>query len=473
MTRTELKDKHIAIIGLGVEGAALAQFAAAHGAASISITDMAPAEKLKKYTDSLDHLAAPIQYYFAGNHSEVWLNKDILFVSPGITPGFAISLPGINEAVQSGAKVSNHTQLFLEWCPAKVIGVTGSSGKTTTTTLLGAMLQHGLDRKVYVGGNLGTSLLNEVDAMTADDVVVLELSEVQLARLSISPHIGVITNITPDHLDRYGTFERYVEAKRQLVKYMDSGDYAILNAGNIPSQESAEYTAAKSLFFSAKYSETAQAYAHEDALWIHWDNEAPQQLCAFADITLPGAHNRENILAAALAALLAGASIPALRETIQSFDGVRHRLEFVKEWRGVKFYDDSIATSPQRALAAVRAFSSPKLMILGGKNKDLPWEDFAEVIVRNVRAVALLGAAQPYIDSCIRAAQQRVIKEEQVLETICYVTTIEAAVSELAAIARPGDTLLLSPGCTSHDMFHDYGERAEHFIEAVQHLPEN
>ncbi len=470
MTKTELKDKHIAIIGLGIEGVAIAQFAAEQGAASIAITDMASAEKLKKYTDTLDHLSAPIQYYFGGNHNKVWLNKDILFVSPGITPGFAITLPGISEAEQQGAKISNHTQLFLEWCPAQVIGVTGSSGKTTTTTLLGAMLQRGLHCNVYVGGNLGSSLLNQVTGMTEEDVVVLELSEVQLARLTVSPHIGIITNITPDHLDRYGSFERYIEAKRQLVRFMGNNDYAIFNAGNIPSQESAAYTAAKPLYFSAAYSDTAQAYAHNNALWIHLEHEEPQRFCDFEEITLPGAHNRENILAAALAAYLVGADIHTLRETIRAFGGVRHRLEFVKEWRGVKFYDDSIATSPQRALAAVRAFSQPKLMILGGKNKDLPWEDFAEIIVRNVRAVALLGASQPYIDMCIRAAQNRTAKDEQVLETIIYVDSIESAVSELAAIARPGDVALLSPGCASHDMFHDYAERAQHFIDAVQKL---
>ncbi|HKD74647.1 MAG TPA: UDP-N-acetylmuramoyl-L-alanine--D-glutamate ligase, partial [Ktedonobacterales bacterium] len=403
-----------------------------------------------------------------------WADADVIFVSPGITPGFAIRIPGIAEAAARGAIISNHTQLLFERSPAPIAGVTGSAGKTTTTTLLGEMLQTSFaddaSRRVYVGGNMGIPLINEVALITADDVVVLELSEVQLARLHASPHIGVITNITPDHYDRYPTFEEYVRAKRQIVRDMRPGDYAILNADNIPASESAAETVAHALYFSRTQPIERGADIREGAFWLRLPDSAPIRLCGIGETRLPGNHNHENILAASLAAYLAGATPKAIAQVIRTFGGVANRIEFVAERGGVRYYNDSIATSPNRALAALRTFDEPILLIAGGKDKNLPWEEIASEIVRRVRVIAVLGVSAPKILDAIAVAQTEVPAVEQRLKRIERVASVEEAVRVLAASAQPGEVVLLSPGCASHDMFSGFEERGERFAQAVRSL---
>ncbi len=471
---TDLHGKRIALVGFGKESVALARFAAHEGAVAITATDTKSADHLAGMIAQVADLTPPVRLFAGGNDPAAWADADVIFVSPGITPGFAIRIPGIAEAAARGAVISNHTQLLFERSPAPIAGVTGSAGKTTTTTLLGEMLQTAFagnaGRRVYVGGNMGIPLINEVKNMTPDDVVVLELSEVQLARLHASPHIGVITNITPDHYDRYPTFEEYVRAKRQIVRDMLPDDYAILNADNAPARESAAETAARVLSFSRTQPVAAGADIREDAFWLRLPGSAPIRLCDTNETRLPGRHNHENILAASLAAYLAGATPEAIVQVIRTFGGVANRIEFVAERGGVRYYNDSIATSPNRALAALRTFDEPILLIAGGKDKNLPWEEIAAEIVRRVRVVAVLGVSAPKILDAIAAAQATIPTAEQLLERIERVTSVEDAVRVLAASARAGEIVLLSPGCASHDMFSGFEERGERFAQAVRAL---
>ncbi len=469
---TELRGKQITLVGFGVESAALARFAANEGAASITVTDTRSEEQLTGMLASVADLSVPVRLVAGGNPPEAWADADVIFVSPGISPGFEIKLPGIAEAAERGAIISNHTQLLFERSPAPIIGITGSAGKTTTTTLVGEMLQAQGGRRVLVGGNLGVPLINEIGSLTPQDVVVLEISEVQLARLHSSPHIGVITNVTPDHLDRYGTFERYVEAKRQMVRFMQPDDYALLNLDNAPSRDAAQVTKAHVLHFSRLQQVEAGADVRDGAFWLRLPGHAPARICGIDETPLLGAHNVENILAASLAASLAGAQPETLAQIIREFQGVRNRLEFVRERRGVRYYNDSIATSPSRALAGLRTFDAPILLIAGGKNKQLPWEEFAAQIVRRVRVMTVMGVSTPFILEAIEAARAATPPQEVRLEEVVQVPSVEAAVEVMAQAARPGEVVLLSPGCASHDMFVNFEERGKRFIDAVMALGE-
>ncbi len=489
---TTLRGKIITLVGLGKESVALARFAAAEGAAAIYVTDTQTAERLAGPLAEIADLTTPVRLFLGGNVPAAWREAEVIFVSPGISPGFVIKLPGISEAEQRGAIISNHTQLFFERCPAPIIGITGSSGKTTTTNVVNEMLQSSVrlappigsaPRRVWMGGNMGVPLINAIGDIAPTDIVVLEISEVQLARLHASPHIGVITNITPDHLDRYGSFEEYIRAKRQLVRDMQPTDYAILNLDNEPSRASASETAATPLYFSRTQPLTQGAAIRDGAFWLRLPDRAPERICGVAEMRLMGPHNEENMLAAAIASALAGADTAAIATVIREFGGVADRLQYIAERRGVRYYDDSIATSPSRMLAALRTFGAASdsahpadgarsvLLIAGGKDKDLPWEEGAAAIVRTVRVVAVLGVSAPKILAAIAAAQAMTPVAEQQLERVEHVSTIEEAVATLANAARPGEVVLLSPGCTSHDMFHGYEERGKHFSDAVANLP--
>ncbi len=467
---TDLRGARVALVGMGKESAALARFAAREGAIAITATDTRPAADLAGVMAEVADLAVPVRLVAGGNDPAAWADADVIFVSPGITPGFHVKIPGIAEAAARGVMISSHTQLFFERCPAPIVGVTGTAGKTTSTTLLGEMLRAWGGKRVFLGGNMGIPLINEIGAIAPSDLVVLEISDVQLARLSASPHIGVMLNVMEDHLDRYGTFPEYLRAKRQMVRAMRPTDFAVLNADNAPARESAAETVASVLTFSRSRPLDMGADVRDEAFWLRLPGRAPERICALSDSPLPGAHNVENVLAASLAASLAGATTEAIGAAVRAFRGVPHRIQLVAERRGVRYYDDSIATAPSRAMAALLSFAEPILLVAGGKNKQVPWDDIAAEIARRVRVVAVLGVSAPEILDAIAAARASVPAVEQRIERVERVATMEDAVALLAAEARPGEVVLLSPGCASHDMFHGFEERGQRFADAVRAL---
>jgi UDP-N-acetylmuramoylalanine--D-glutamate ligase len=458
--------KHATVVGLAREGIALVRYLADQGA-HITISDSKTEAELAASLAAIQGI--PARLSLGGHFSEDFRQADIIFISAGIPT----DLPPLVEARQLGVPISSITRLFFELCPAPIIGITGSSGKTTTTTLIGEFLKAQGDRQVIVGGNIGRTVLGDLPQITPDSIVVLEMSFNQLEIMDSSPHIALLLNITPNHLDRCGTMEVYAECKRQILYHQHPDDFAILNPDNPLSAESRACTPGNVLWFSREHPVEVGAFL-EDGWYVFRDFDGRQTRICRADQTIiPGDHNRENVLAAIAATSLVGVQPAAMSRVISSFPGVAHRLQYVAEVNGVRYINDSIATAPERMMAALKVYeqqNQPLVLIAGGRDKHLPWEECAERIVRQVHALVLLGEATELIYSAVSAARQRIPASEQVLEEIYRATSMADAVHGAASLARPGDVVLLSPGGTSFDLFIDFADRGEQFAREVKRL---
>lgn len=455
----------VTVVGLAREGTAVARFLAGRGA-EVTATDMKPAEAL---TGTLAPLRSfPIRYALGGHPGWV-LDADIIFVSPGVPR----SIPLLVEAARRGIRLSSETELFFSLCPAQIIGITGSSGKTTTTTLVGEILRAAGER-TWVGGNIGDPLLNYLDEIGPADRVVMELSSFQLEHLALSPHIAAILNITPNHLDRHESMEAYITAKRQIIAHQGAGDTAVFGWDDAAARRlGEEYSAGRAVWFSAAAPMRPGAWVAGEAVMLEIQGPA-QEVCQLADIRLRGAHNLLNVLAACAIAGTAGAPADAMRTAIRSFQGVPHRLELVREWNGVRFVNDSIATSPERSMAALRSFDEPIVLLAGGRDKHLPWEEWADLVLRKARGVVLFGEAAGLIERALQRAFARAAESGGQCrlspENVRQAVTLERAVQMASEIAEPGDVVLLSPGGTSYDAYADFVERGEHFRKLVKML---
>jgi len=468
------------IIGAAREGTALARFLVACGA-QVTLSDMRPATALTEHLSQLSGLALRLE--LGGNPPEI-LDTDVVFLSPGVPPYAAI----VRQARQRGLPLSSEPRLFTQLCPAPIVGVTGSSGKTTTTALIGEMMRAS-GHITWVGGNIGQPLITQLLLSECPDIVVMELSSFQLelfgpefqspevmARRSAasravslsgwSPHVAVVTNITPNHLDRHPSMDDYVRAKGNIVRFQKREDYVIVNQDNALSYEMGRHTMAQLRAFSLCEPVEAGAYFDGQQLKMRWDRRE-EAICARGDLRLRGLHNVANVLAAACAARCAGADLEAIRQVARTFAGVPHRLEEVRRWRGVLFINDSIATSPERAMAAIRSFDAPLVLLAGGKDKNLPWGPWAKLVHRRVKTTIAFGQAVPIIENALAEAAP-VAGTTRLIS----VSSLEEAVAEAARIARPGDVVLLSPGGTSFDAFRDFEARGQRFRELVQALEE-
>ncbi len=455
----------VTVVGLAREGTAVARFLAARGAEVIA-TDMKPAEAL---AGALSMLRPFPICYALGGHPDWVLEADIIFVSPGVPR----TIPLLVEAVRRGIRLSSETELFFSLCPAPIIGITGSSGKTTTTTLVGEILRAAGER-TWVGGNIGDPLLNYLDEIGPDDRVVMELSSFQLEHLRVSPHIAAVLNITPNHLDRHESMEAYISAKRQIVAHQGAGDMAVFGWDDPAARRlGEEYTAGQALWFSGSEPRRPGTWVEQGAVLLEMAGPA-QRICELADIRLRGAHNLLNVLAACAIAGAAGAPANAMRTAIRSFQGVPHRLEMVREWNGVQFVNDSIATSPERSMAALRSFDEPIILLAGGRDKHLPWEEWADLVLRKARGVILFGEAAGLIERALQRAFERAKESgcqcRLTPENVRPAVTLERAVQIASEMAEPGDVVLLSPGGTSYDAYTDFVERGEHFRKLVKML---
>jgi UDP-N-acetylmuramoylalanine--D-glutamate ligase len=462
----QYRGKHVTVVGLAREGVALVQYLSEQGA-QITVTDSKPASELTLFLSQIDGIPVRLA---AGNHApEDFLHADAIFISAGVVT----DLPPLVEARRQGIPISSITKLFFELCPAPIIGITGSSGKTTTTTLIGELLKAQGDRHVIVGGNIGRTVLGDLPQITADSIVVLEMSYNQLEIMTQSPHIALLLNITPNHLDRCGTMEVYAECKRQILYHQRPDDYAILNPDNPLSAQARACTQAQTLWFSRQHPVEVGAFL-EDGWYVFRDvNGRKTRICPADQTVIPGDHNRENVLAAIAATSLVGVTPETMTRVIRSFPGVAHRLQYVDEVNGVRYINDSIATAPERMMAALKVYEQrqqPLVLIAGGRDKHLPWEECAERIVRQVHGLVLLGEATELIAQAISAARERVPADEQVLADIYRATSMADAVQGAAALARPGDVVLLSPGGTSFDLFIDFADRGEQFAKEVYTL---
>ena len=456
--------KKVIVIGAARQGTALSRYLASKGA-QVILTDMHSLDDLPANLPDLEKLG--IQLRLGGHPLELLEGADLVCVSGGVP----LTIPFIQAAMQRGIPLSNDSQIFLEACPAQVIGITGSSGKTTTTALVGLMAQKYFEMKqnghrAWVGGNIGNPLIEQVDQIDEDDLVVLELSSFQLELMTRSPQIAAILNITPNHLDRHGSMQAYIAAKSRILRFQHVGDVAILNRDDPGSWSLAEHLKSDLISFGFQKPDSKQngTYIYKDAIWLQLGRESLKML-PLEWIQLPGRHNIANVLAACAIAAAASLALPAIQTAIEEFTGIPHRLEFIRNINGADWYNDSIATAPERTMAAIEAFEGPLVLLLGGRDKNLPWDDLARLIHQRVRAVVLFGEAAGLIEKALGA-----VKKGETLQVISRCNTLEEAVQAAAKLAQPGDTVLLSPGCTSFDAFKDFEERGEYFRKLVNAL---
>ncbi len=439
--------KRALIIGLAREGLDLALFLTAHGA-SVVVTDRKSEADLE---DAMAVLHGREVAYRLGGHSIADLDGvDVVYASPGVPPEHELLV----EARRRGIQLSSLVELFFALCPAPIVGITGSAGKSTTTSLIGDILAAD-GRDVFVGGNIGRPLLGKLADMSPSSWVVMELSSFQLEPLRVSPHIALVTNVTPNHLDRHPTMEAYWSAKGQILAHQSASDWAVLNADDAWSRRYAPRGHVKRFSLTDRVD---GAYLAGDQLML--DDEA---LVSTRDVPLRGRHNLANVLAAMATTRTAGVSRDAMREAIGAFKGVPHRLQSVAERAGVAYVDDSIATAPERSIAALRAYDEPLVLIAGGRDKHLPMDEWADLIVQRVKHVVLLGEMSDLVAEALATASPE-------YRAISRASDMNEAVQQAARVATSGDVVLLAPGGTSYDMYTDFEERGRDFARAAQHL---
>ena len=449
----------VLILGAARQGLALARWLSLHGA-RVTLSDMRSADELRVAHQSLAELQ--IDWALGGHPLELLDSTDVLCLSGGVP----LTLPIVAEAVKRGIPLSNDTQIFMEVVPCKTIGITGSAGKTTTTTLVGQMAKNAYGDKAYVGGNIGDPLINHVDNIKTGDVAILEISSFQLDQMTISPNIAAILNITPNHLDRHGTMDAYTASKTRILEFQSKKDAAILGHDDKGTWNLRNKVKGKLFTFSLHKLEEGLdgAYVDDDLLNLrHGNMYLP--LTLREKIALRGDHNVLNVLAAFAIGHAAGFTLDAMLEAVEDFRGVPHRLEFVRELRGVRWYNDSIATAPERSMAAIRSFDEPIVLLLGGHDKNLPWEDLVRLMGERVDHVVLFGEAAEKIEGTVNRLG---LREKRI--TVSRAEHLHEAVIQAAEVAEAGDVVLLSPGGTSFDEFKDFSERGERFRAWVQEL---
>jgi UDP-N-acetylmuramoylalanine--D-glutamate ligase len=452
--------ERVTIIGAGREGIALARYLAGRGA-KVTITDIKDESQLRI---ALDELAGLSIGYLLGGHPREALDTDVIFVSPGVPK----EIPLLREAQERGIELSSETKLFFNLCPAPIIGITGSSGKTTTTALVGAIMK-AQGRRTFVGGNIGSPLINLVDQLKEEDSVVMELSSFQLAGLDQSPHIAALLNLSPNHLDRHESMDDYVAAKTNIIRFQGPDDHAILNADQPLTRELARLCRGQVALFSHERQVDAGAFLDKESVVLRWKGET-RTVCDVSEIKLLGPHNVDNVLAACAISAAAGAKTGAMRTVFTAFGGVEHRLELVAQIGGARYYDDSIATSPQRTIAALNSFADPIILLAGGRDKHLPLEELAQLILAKVKALILFGEAAPLLEQTVMRAN-RATRGERL--PIYRSADMREAVLAAAKLAKEGDVVLLSPACTSFDMYKDFAERGAHFQSRVRELEDS
>ncbi|HZE87256.1 MAG TPA: UDP-N-acetylmuramoyl-L-alanine--D-glutamate ligase [Methylomirabilota bacterium] len=453
----DLKNKKVAILGLGVEGVASFRFLSKKGA-EIWILD-------KRKKEDLDqHFLAEIEKtdvtFVLG---EDYLKNLSQFAVIVRSPGVRKLSPELVQAEKEGVTITSQTKLFFDYCPCPIIGVTGTKGKGTTSSLIYQMLKTE-GRDVYLGGNIGTPPLAFFDKLTAQSLVVLELSSFQLQDLHKSPHIAVMLMVTSEHLDYHKTLEEYIEAKRNILRFQTEKDFTILNRDYPATNESDVHTEGKIYFVSRERETENGCFAIGDKIIIR-KNGNDQEIIETRDILLPGKHNLENACAAVMAANLAGVGKETIVHVLKTFAGLEHRLELVGEVNGVKYYDDSFSTTPETAIAAIEAFGKPEILILGGSSKNSDFSILGRVIkeAKNIKAIIGIGTEWERIKESFSYDKTNILLLEGARD---MKTIVHAA----AKIAKPGDVVVLSPACASFGMFKNYKERGEQFKEEVAHL---
>jgi len=446
----DLKNKKIAVLGLGIEGEDICRYLISQGVRNITVFDQKTPEELGEKIDEL-RINGLTDYELGPNYLKNGLGGfDVIFRSPA----FKLSLPEIVEVKKSGTIITSATKLFFDLCPAKIIGVTGTKGKGTTSTLIYEILKKA-GKRVFLAGNIGEPMLALLPKLDKKSWVVLELSSFQLQDLKKSPHIAVVLFITSEHLDYHSSTEEYVQAKANIVRWQKESDFAVLNGDNQTSSSFASLTKAKVYYFS-KEKKVDGAFVRDGRIYLFNKLIGPTN-----KLQVLGVHNWENICAACTAAFLAGADLNSIKKVVFSFKGLEHRLEFIREIGGVKFYNDSFSTTPETTIAAIKAFSQPIILITGGSEKGSDYTQLGKEISQSkVKTLILIGKTAQKIKKIVQKAGFRgkiIYKPGEMKEVV------KKAFTE----AKKGDVVLLSPACASFDMFKNYKDRGWQFKKYV------
>jgi len=444
--KKSLKDKKISVIGIGVSNIPLIRFLI-DGGAKVTAHDKKSAEALgEAYTELL---ALGADFVLGEDYlKNIPEGCQIIFKTPGLRG----DVPELLEATERGITVTSEMELFFELCPCEIIAVTGSDGKTTTTTLVGEMLKAG-GFTCHIGGNIGKPLVAELENIKAGDKAVIELSSFQLFSMKKSPKVAVVTNVTPNHLDWHKDFDEYIESKKNIMKYQDKNSVLVTNSANDITKKFACEAKGENRSFSSK----GDALVHLKDGSIFYGDE---KIINVDDILIPGMHNVENYMAA-IAATRDYISKEVVVDVAKSFGGVPHRIELVRELDGVRYYNDSIASSPARTTAGLNAFDEKVILIAGGYDKKIPFDEFGSVICEHVKKLILVGVTSDKIEAAVKNAKNYnglpIYRESE----------FEKAIKTARDVAEKGDVIMLSPACASFDLFKNFEERGNTFKKIV------
>lgn len=469
----EFRGRRVTIVGMGKArtAAGLGKWLVAQGA-SVTLSDRKPREQLAEGIERLREfgIADRVDLVLGPSSDDAALaDPELVFVMPGIRPRSATIL----RARERGIPILTEIGLFFRLCPARIVGITGTKGKSTTTTLIGRILARG-DRRVIVRGNIGTSVIEELPSLTKDDLVVLELSSFQLETMAQSPGTAVVTNVLEDHLDHHGTRDAYVAAKSNIVRWQGPRDVAVLNLDDPTAMAMHEGVGSQLRTFSLALRPKRGAWLDKAERLVLADGERETALCRASELRIPGRHNLANALAAAVVGDIHGIPPGAIAEELRAFEGLRHRLERVAETGGVLWVNDSQGTTPYATIPAISAFGRPAVVILGGIAKDADFGPLAREVVAKARAAILMGRAADEIAGALAAAKRRAGTGDP---EVVRATDLRDAVQRARSLARPGDVVLLSPACATAagrtdvvDEFASYEERGDRFRELVAEL---
>jgi UDP-N-acetylmuramoylalanine--D-glutamate ligase len=446
----EIKGKKVLVVGLGKSGLAAALFLRRQGA-QVTVSDVRSAEALAKEIPALIDEGIAVE---AGGHGLLTFRRQDLIV---VSPGVPVDTPELTQVKKFGLPIIGELELAAHYLRGKILAITGSNGKTTTTTLCGEILE-AAKLPVQVGGNIGVPVIALVDESRDDGWSVLEVSSFQLeTTYEFHPQIAVILNITPDHLDRHGTFENYAAAKERIFAQQTADDALVLNADDEAAKSAAARAKSRIFWFSRTRVVRQGAFVHDGVIVFRESEQAAAEPVVRVDeIPLKGAHNVENVLAAVCAARLAGVAAETIRSAVAGFHAVEHRLEFVATLNGVDYYNDSKATNVDASMKAIAAFPGGIHLILGGKDKNSDYRQMRALITERVKAVYTIGAAAEKIHTHIEGAAP-----------IVSAGTLEEAIARAGGAAQPGEIVLLAPACSSFDQFENYEHRGRIFKETV------
>ena len=452
-----MQTKQVAFIGTGVSHNDLIALFLRKGI-RVTICDRKTEEQMGEAYTKFKELGA--EFDLGDGYLEHLTNYDVVFR----TPGMYFNNPALTAARKQGVIITSEMETFFDLCPCRIYGVTGSDGKTTTTTLISEMLAK-TGCRVYKGGNIGKALLPLIETIREEDAAVVELSSFQLISMRRSPDVAVITNISPNHLDVHGTMEEYIGCKVNLIAHQNAYSKTVLNLDNAQTAALAEQVRGRLLWFTRQQKPERGTFLDAEGWLCYAEAGKTQRIVRAEDIRIPGLHNVENYLAA-IAAVWGEVPAETIVEVAKTFGGVEHRIEFVRELDGVKWYNDSIATSPTRVLAGLRSFNQRLIVIAGGYDKKIPFEPMAETVNQRVKILILMGVTAPKIEKAVTEDPSYDPAKLQIV----HAASMEEAVQEAKELAQPGDIVTLSPACASFDLYPNFEARGQHFKNLVKEL---